>query len=322
MFKRSRRRQRAKSYFYGYSQSKHLHSPAGEIAILEPEAVATEKQGLFASGDAQEIFEQVKSVDDFVYPGMTIQGFRANRQALNIRCKGESLYQVSNGNLAGAIWLEVYICKPRKGIPQAGIGVGPNVLAPDVIKNNANNAYVTDYNDARGIGISAAGTGGVTNILQNSTTQTKPSIGATNFAHTPYMVPPFTENWKVIKQIKYILPPGGQCMFKVKTGWKNINRQVYGKLGTGTGTAVADWAIFRPHFGREVFFRFHGQPLHEPGDTQVNYGIAGLDVVNIKKYWYSHSVRPLPSYRMEAGTGQGAIPNAKAPSGATVDAED
>lgn len=319
MLKRSRRRQRAKSYFYGYSQSKHVHSPQGQITVAYPDATGASQNGLFAWGDALEIFEQVKSIDDFAYPGTFAQGIRANRQALNIRAKGECLFQVSNGNTAGAAWLEVYICKPRKAIPNSGIGNGPNVLAADVIINNAENAYLPDWNDARGVAIAAAGTGGVTNIMQNSTGQIKPTIGPTNFAHTPYMVPPFTENWKVVKQLKYCLPPGGQTMFKIKTGWRNINRQVYQKVGTGSGTSVNDWSIFRPYFGKEVFFRFHGQPAHSGTEPtiNVNYGTVGLDVVMIKKYWYSHSVRPLPSYRMDVNTGQGTLTNPVLPSGTT-----
>lgn len=312
MLKRSRRRQRAKSYFYGYSQAKHVHCPSGQITVAGVESSNANQNGLFGSGDAQEIFEQVRNIDEFAFPTTAAQGFKAGRQNINIRCKGEMLFQVSNGNTAGAAWLEVYIVKPRKGIPQSGIGNGPNILAPDIINNNTDNAFMPDWNDARGLSL-----GGTPFPIQNSTTQTKPTVGPTNYAVTPYMVPPFTENFKVIKQLKYILPAGGQCMFKVKTRWLNINRQVYQKVGTGTGITLSDWSTFRPSFGREIFFRFHGQPVHQPTDSAVNYGAVGLDVVAIKKYWYSHSVRPLPSYRLDANINQGSLTAPVLPSGTT-----
>jgi len=318
MLKRSRRKQRAKSYFYGYSGSKHVHGAAGDITINTPDPESAEKTGLFAWRDAQEIFEQVRNIDDLIFPGRTTLGKKAGRINLNIRVKGEQLFQVSNGNLAGAVWLEVYIVRPRKGIPTAGIGSGPHVLPADVLNNNANAAYAGDYADARGITLGASPF-----PINNATSQAAPTVNNSNFAHTPYMVPPFTENWKVVKQLKYIIPPGGQCMFKIKTRWMNINREVYQPKGTGDGQNIADWSIFRPWFGKEVFFRFHGQPVHDSTtDSLVNYGIASLDVVNIKKYWYSHSVRPLPSYRMDTGAGQGTITNANLPSGTTEPVKD
>ncbi|AXH74588.1 MAG: capsid protein [Cressdnaviricota sp.] len=318
MLKRSRRKQRAKSYFYGYSGSKHVHSPAGAITIATPDPQGAETNGLFAYRDTQEIFEQVRNVDDLIFPGRTTLGKKAGRINTKIRVKGQQLFQVSNGNLAGAVWLEVYICRPRKYIPNAGIGNGPNVLAPDVINNNAENAYAGDYNDARGITL-----GATTFPINNATSQSAPSISAANFAHTPYMVPVFTQNWKVIKQLKFMLPAGGQCMFKVSTGWKSFSREVYQPKNQGDGTNIADWAVFRPSFGREVFFRFHGQPVHDSTtDTLVNYGIGALDVVNIKKYWYSSSHRNLPSYNMGTGVGQGTITNANLPSGTTEPVKD
>jgi len=318
VFKRSRRRQRAKSYFYGYSQSRHVHCPVGQIVNDTMESSTQGSQGLFAWRDAQEIFEQVKSVDDFAYPGTSSTGIRANRHVLSIRAKGEITYQISNGNLAGAAWVSVYVVKPRKSIPNSGIGNPAFVNSFDIINNNANSAYLPDYGDATGLAINAAGTGGVVNIMQNSTPQSKPTINQTNFAHTPFMVPNFTENFKVLKVHKMVIPAGGQSMIKVKTGWKFIPRQVYQKIGTGLGTSGADWSVYRPWFGREVFVRFHGQPVHDTTtESKVNYGSVGLDVVAIKKYWYSHSARPLPSYRMDANVGQPTDIVAQLPSGTT-----
>lgn len=321
--KKSRRRQRAKSYFYGYSQSTHAHSPANTITITNLDNTTANTNGLFAWRDSQEIFEQVKNIEDFVYPGVSVSGKKAGRQLLTIRARGEQLYQVSNVNTAGSAWVEVYICRPRKYIPTGGIGSGPNVLARDVVANNLNNAFLPDYNDARGITISAAGTGGVTNILQNATSQVKPTITSADYVVTPYMVPPFTEHWKVIKHLKYNVPAGGQFMFKVKTPWIRMNRQTYGPVGTGDGTTITDWTCFRPWFGREVFIRLHGQPVKEPGsEIIVNYGSVGLACVSLKKYWYSHSARPLPSYFKDVNSGQGTVTVAQLPSGTTEGVED
>lgn len=315
MLKRSRRKQRAKAYFYGYSGTSHVHSPAGAITVASPDPEIAEKTGLFAYRDMQEIFEQVKNVDDLIYPGTSTLGRKAGRINLQIRVKGEQIWQISNGNTAGAAWLEVYICKPRKYIPTAGIGSGPNVLAADVINNNNNNAFNPDYNDASGITLGASPF-----PINNATTQTKPTLTTANFALTPYMVPPFTENWKVVKQLKYIIPAGGQAMFKLKTKWQRFSRELYQPKGTGSGVSGGDWAVFRPWFGKEVFFRFHGQPVHDATAAEtppVNYGQVALDCVAIKKYWYSHSARPLPSYYMGTNSGQGTIASAELPSGTT-----
>lgn len=314
--KRSRRKQKKKMYFWGYSGSNHLDVLAGQIGVQTPDGNAPAgRAGLFAFDDANEIFQQVKNLDDLIYPGMSSAqtlGFRGGRQNLAITAKGVQTYTVSNGNQAGAIWLEVYICRPRKAIPASGVGQTPDFLAADVVNNNRSNAFVTDYNDAQGINITA-----VTNAIANTTSQTKPSITTANFVVTPYMIPPFTENFKVVKQLKYVIPPGGQCMFNVKTKRTYINRNSYA-LKSNTGGTSASFGFFRPWFGKDVFFRFHGQPVHDTTavdpNRPVNYGPATLDLVYTKKYWYSTSYRPLPSYVLEANVGQGVITTASLPS--------
>lgn len=309
------RKQRAKSYLHGYSGANHLDGSAGTINYGNPEPYngSNGALGLFGWRDAQEMFEQVKVVDDLIFPGVgaTTQGHAGNRVNLRIRAKAEQTFTVSNGNQAGSIWLEVYICKPRKGIPTAGI-TGTNDQLPEaVIQNNLNNAFMPDYNDGRGITLGASPF-----PINNATSQTKPTVNTSNYLVTPYMVPPFTQNWKVIKQLKYVLPPAGQCMFKVKTRWLNITRQQYFPKGSGTGVSSGDWSIIFPSFARNVFFRWHGQPVHDDTDhALVNYGSGALDIVNVKRYWYSHSVRPLPSYNLLSNVNQGTIANAHLPSG-------
>lgn len=313
--KKSLRKQRAKSYLHGYSGANHLDGASGAINIGQPEPYngSNGAIGLFGWRDAQELFEQVKVVDDLVFPGVgaTTQGHAGNRVNLRVRAKGEQTFTVSNGNQAGSIWLEVYICKPRRGIPVAGISASASQLPEEVILNNLNSAFMPDYNDGRGITL------GTTPFpINNATSQTKPTVTVSNYLVTPYMIPPFTENWKVIKQLKYILPPAAQCMFKVKTRWLNITRQMYDPKGTGTGLSSSDWSIIYPSFSRQVFFRFHGQPVHDDTDhALVNYGAAVLDIVNVKRYWYSHSVRPLPSYNLLSNVNQGTIVSAHLPSG-------
>lgn len=307
---KARRKQRLKAYLTGYSFAKHLEGPMGEISVDTPEPTALTSagaSGLFAYADADKIFDQVKNIDDFVYPSMTgtgTLGWKAGRQNLTIRVKGEVTYTVTNGNQAGAAWLEVYICKPRKGINANGIGTGPNWNASDIINNNRNSAFVTDYNDAQGITL-----GALPFPIQNATSQTKPTVGTTNFLLTPYMIPPFTENFKVIKQLKYVLPPGGQCIFKVKTRFLRVGRQTWQTKGTDGGATAADYGFYRPAFGRDIFFRWHGQPAHDSATTPhpVNYGAVALDVVGIKRYWFSHSLRPLPNYFLQANQNQGTL---------------
>lgn len=317
------RKKRAKQYFYGYSGANHIDGAVGTIRITTPDPSASARNGLFAFDDINEILEQVKNVDDFVYPNMTYGGLKSGRLNITARAKGVQAYQVSNGNKAGAIWLEVYICKPRKGIPASGVGPTNDLLAHDAINNNLNQSFYGDYNDARGVTISAAGTGGVTNILQNATGQTKQVVNSTNYIITPYMVPTFTQNWKVVKQLKYVLPAGGQCKFVIKS--RALLNRSHVRRGTGDGTVIADYHTYRPWYGKEVFFRFHGQLIHDTTtETKVDFAPCALDVAFTKKYWYSTSHRPYPSYLLRSNENQsaGGAPSGTLPSGATVAADE
>lgn len=311
--RRTRRKQRAKSFFYGYSSANHLDSQPGEITIIapEPSSVAA-SHGLFAWRDTQEIFEQIRTVDDLIYPAQGVS-LTAKQRRVNLRAriKGSQLLQIANGNAAGAVWLEVYVCKPRHGITNAGIGNSSDTSPALAINNNRQNAFQNDFADG-----SLLTLGATPFPINNANPQTIPSVTTTNFAFTPYMTPSFTENWKVIKQHKFIIPAGGQAMVKIATRWLNVSRQDYQVYGGGSGTTAATYGMFRPKYGMEMFFRFHGQPVHSSDAVSTGYGKAVLDIVSIKKYWYSHSARPLPSYRMDANTNQGVPTDAKLPSGA------
>lgn len=312
--KRQLRKQKRKQYFLGTSGASHNEATAGTIQITDPDPQNNSSSGLFAYNDINEILEQVKVMEDLMYPGMTFGGLPHNRYNIKAFARGTQTYTVSNGNQAGSIWLEVYICKPRKGIPESGIGPTNLLRAADTINANLNQQFVTDWNDSRGITINAAGTGGVSNILQNATTQTKPTVTTSNYCVTPYMVPVFTENWKVVKHLKYVLPPGGQCMFQLKSK-ALLDRNTIRK-GTGSGSVAADYAIHRPWYGREVFFRFHGQPVHDQTThTLVNYGSCALDCVYTKKYWYAPVLaKGAPSYVLQSNNNQGTITSAQLPS--------
>lgn len=309
--KRSRRKQRAKSFLYGYSGATHVDATQGTIQVAPIENQVADSTGLFNWRDIQEICEQVRNVDDLIWAsqGSSLLS-KARRINLRVRAKGEQTFYISNGNAAGAVWLEVYVCKPRKGISTAGIGAVNDVTAPAVINNNRNSAFFKDYKDGTGLSLSGA----TPPLIQNQVDQIAPTINNNNFVFTPYMCPPFTENWKVIKQHKYVLPPGGQCMFKIKTRFLTFNRQVIQPL-SGDGTSRIHWGIFRPSFGIEVFVRFHGQPVHAGTEQArtVNFGAAAIDVVNTKKYWYSHATRPLPSYYLDSNINQGDVTKAELP---------
>lgn len=308
------RKRKRKQYFYGYSGAAHLETGPGLITVGSIDQNAASSTGLFAYNDINEILEQVKTVEDIIYPTMTFGGRPHNRLNIKAKVKGTINYILSNGNQAGAAWVEVYICKPRKGIPMSGVGP-TNLLEPqDIFAANMNQQFVTDYNDARGITINAVGTGGVTNILQNATAQTKPTITTANYVVTPYMVPAFTENFKVVKQLKYVIPPGGQTMFQVKSS-AIVDRNHISR-GTGSGSATTDYHTYRPWYGKIVFLRFHGQPVHDAtSHITVNYGSVALDAVWTKKYWYSTiNGVPMPSYVAAANSAQGTIAQAHLPS--------
>lgn len=317
-FSRSRRKQRAKSFFYGYSGAKHVDVAQGTLQVrnVEPDTAliitpVESQMGLFPWRDIQEIFEQVRTVDDLIWASSGSTLLTKNRRInLRIKCRGTQDFYVSSGNQAGAIWVEVYICKPRKGTPMSGVGASQNVAAASVILNNTNSAFESDYSDARLLSLSGA----APPVIQDAVTQAPPTITTSDYCVTPYMVPTFTENWKVIRQMKYVLPPGGQFMFRMKTKWLYLDRQQLMPLG-GDGTQSAHWGIFRPWYGQEVFFRIHGQPTHAGGteSKSVNFGSATLDIVNVKKYWYSHGTRPLPSYNAGPVNNQGDVSTAKLP---------
>lgn len=307
-FKRNKkfaRKRRAKQYLYCYDFGNHVDAKAGET-IVQAMDVPTgggtlQRLGLFRVDDAMEILQQVKNIDDLIYPSMSVQGIKAGRQNIKVRAKGVYSATISNTTTAGVCFLEIYVCKPRMAITAQGVGVGPNTVASDVINNNRNNAFVTDYNDASGITL-----GATPFPINNATDQTKPSILVSDKCYTPYLNPVFTKNWKVLKQYKYTLPPSACCMVRVKSS-ATFTHQTY-----GLRTAVGSNSIDLPSFGRDIFIRIHGQPVHDTTThTNVNYAPATVDIVGTKKYWYSHSARPNPSYLLGTISNIGTVTASK-----------
>lgn len=284
------RKRRNKQYLYTYAHAIHLEATFGAIRNLD-DSTSNTLSGLYSTADVDEIFQQVKVADDLAWSGSTTAGgaqIKFTRHNLTVRSKAEKQYLISNGNAAGAVFVQAFICRPRHDIPLTGLGKSSDTQPGSLIENNLNSAFVPDYNDGASLTVSAAGTGGVTNIMQNAYSTTKPTVATTNLSITPFMVPEFTKNFKVIGTKKFYLPPGATTMFKVKA--RALLDRKNRVAGTGLNT-------YFDRNSRLVFFRFFGQPVHnQTGHTAVNLGKATLDIVMTKKYWFSHSARPMPSY--------------------------
>ena len=224
MFKRSARKARRKQYLYAYSYSDHVEAGYNNTAIsgIPPNATLS---GLFSSGDLDKIFDQVVQADDFARAGMATGNaqIKGNRHSLKIRVKGEVTYTIANGNTTGGIFVQIFIARPRQNLPEDGLGTGNANRMSVIYVNNVNSMFNPDYNDAAGVTVNAAGTGGVTNIMQNATATGKPALGQALW-HTPFMVPEVTENFKILTVKKLYIPAGGVTMFKVKTPWTWIDR--------------------------------------------------------------------------------------------------
>lgn len=296
--KKIARKQRAKRHLWAYAYAKHDEVGFGNVAHLNL-APATANAGLFHRGDVDELFQQVRQLEDLIYPNFATTGgtIKSNRQNLSIRVKGEALYRMTNSNLAGGAFVTIYVVRPRRPISANGIGSSSSRTAAEVIENNRNSAFFTDYNDASGLAINAAGTAGITNILQNATSQTRPTIGRDQIWFTPFMVPTFTQNYKVIRTLKYYIPPGGCIQFKLKTRWFRLDRQ--DMMLDGAALMLNEL----PTFGQEVVARVAGQPVNDDTThTEVNLGRVTLNTVVTKKYWYSYSHKPMPSYVVGTNT--------------------
>jgi len=310
--KRTARKARRKQYLSAYAYASHAEATNGAV-LVSSLGSSDDTSGLLSRADVDKIFDQVAQVDDFMYGGQTssITQKTANRHSLGIRVKGEAIYTISNGNTVGGVFCQFYIARPRVPIPADGIGAFSSFTLSGLYSSNDNSLFQADYNDASGLAVSAAGTGGVTNIMQNSTTTTKPTLSSVDrIWHTPFMVPEVTQHYKILSVKKVFIPPGGVYMFKLKTPWQWLDRSEmqFRQAGNPNG------AVFRPRQGREVMVKAWGQPVHDQTThTLVNVARSTLDCVVSKRYWFSASHKPVPRYFAAGNSNMGTIANAQLP---------
>lgn len=293
--KKISRKQRRKTYLYAYGHAKHHEATFGEV-LYSNDGPSLTANGLFSSGDLTGMFRQVHAMSDIGYAGINANDnaqIKNNRQALRIRVRGEAIYKLTNGNTVGGAFIQVYVTRPRHNIPEDGIGTANSKTAAEIINANENSLFLPDWADATGVDVNQTGTGGITDIMFNSTSKTKPTVGGNNHWFTPFMVPEFTQNFKVLQVKKLYLPPSGTALFKVKTPWRVIDRSDT-QLWDSDGTP----RVYRGTWGRDVFFRVVGQPVHDATDhTQVNSCFVALDSMVDKRYWYSSAFGvELPKY--------------------------
>lgn len=261
---------------------------------------ASDKNGLGRRDDLVEIFQQVRQFLDVVYPaqtGLTNPQRDSNRHNLTVNVRARANYILTHNSNAGVIFGQIYICKARQNICIGGVGVGPDTNPGSVCFNNLNSKYLADYNDAAGWGI----TGGQ---LDNTNTQAKPTVGTTDHWTTPFMVPEFTKNWKVIKVHKFALPPNGNYMFSLKLPVTKINRADIKESNSVTSGNIC-WL---KKFNVCAFIRWHGEPSPDKVDhTIVNYAAASLVAVVDKKYEFSYGHQPSGFFVTQATSALGTV---------------
>lgn len=296
--KKERKNRKIKKNIWGYMDASHSDAAFNQTKLWDiGSAIGT--NGLGSYSDLGEVFQQVRQIDDVIFAGQTGTSpqLKANRNNLRITVSARATYYITHNSNAGGIYCQFYICKPRYNIPLVGIGKANSTTPGSVIENNLNSRSLPDYNDAASLTVNAVGTGGVTNILQSAYTTTKPAVAAGDNWTTPFMVPEFTKNWKVIKVHKVFLPPNGNFMFTIKLPLTKIARQ---ELQMSAAATTGEVAWLRK-FGIQVFARFHGEPSSDnTTDTLVNFCSASLNAMIDKKYEFSYGSQP--SYFTVRGT--------------------
>lgn len=277
----------------------HSDSANGETKTVDISS-AQATCGLGNLTDMTEVFQQVRQFMDVIYPaqtGLTTPQRDGNRHDLAVNVRAKANYTLTHNMNAGVIFGQVYVCKARSNICVGGSGVGSKVNPGEIITSNMNSKYLPDYGDAAGWGI----TGGQ---LDNTNTQAKPTVAATDHWTTPFMVPEFTRNYKVLKVHKFALPPGGNFMFSIKLPLKRIQRINY-KESQAVGAGNIFWL---GKWNRSVFIRFHGEPSVDKTDgSSVNYCAASLNGVIDKKYEFSYSHQPSQSFITQATSLLGTV---------------
>lgn len=308
--KKERKNRKIKKNVWGYMDSSHKDAAYNTTAHWSP-GRSQDVVGLGQRDDMDEIFQQVRQIDDLIYPnsaGADPQ-LKANRRNIDINVQGRATYIVSHNSNAGGIFAQIYICKPRHDIMVTGVGKSNDRAPAEIVANNLNSRSLADYNDGAGLSVASFGTTpAVNNVIVNTTTQAKPTVASTDHWVTPFMVPEFTRTYKVVKVHKVFIPPGGNYMFTIKLPLRRISRQDF-EPNSNASQLTGGIQLLRK-FAVVPYIRFHGEPgADKTTDTLVNYVSASLNCVVDKKYEFSY--RSQPAYFTVRGTdGTGTVTTA------------
>lgn len=305
--KRKDRKKRHNKYGYVYTASQF--NGKGRTSYWDIANNATQ-QGLGSSVDVDECFQQIRQFDDILFAGQAPASpwLKGSRHNLTLRIKAKATYTITNTNSAGGAFFQVYICRPKHDIAADGMGLNSDTQPGSLILNNLSSTLSVDYNNAGSWGI----TGGQ---VDNAYSQTKPSASVGDHWITPFMVPVFTQNYKVVKVIKTFIPAGGSFMFSLRLPLTKIS---YTEFQRG-GTTTIQWL---KKFSKLVFARYHGQPNNDDTTASlVNYDEVNVCAVVSKTYEFSYGHQP--QYFTFRGTDSlGTITSTTFPSNAEEKVED
>jgi hypothetical protein len=260
------------------------------------------KVGLGRQDDMQEIFQQVKQLDDIIFAGQvpSTAQLKANRHNIKVQVQGRCTYYIANNMINVGIYVQIYEWVPRRDIAGSGIGSAGDNTPGGVIRNNYNSRSLVDYNDAASLGIAAGN-------ISDAYSTVKPVVAATDHWTTPFMVPEFTRNFKITKVHKVFLPPSGQYVFTIKLPLRTVERNWYEKNPTGAPTT------YLKAFAKGAFIRFHGAPVNDTATpTLVNFAPASLNIVSDKKYEFSYGHQPT-YFTVRGSDSLGTVVNTKQP---------
>lgn len=284
--KKNRKNKKVKKNIWGYMDATHMDAAYNTTSVQNLGSSGT-THGLGRWDDVKNIFFQVRQLDDLIFAqqtGLTANAqLKANRHNLKIQCQGKATYTLASNNTVGGIYAQIYICRPRQAITSAGIGRNNDTTPGPIVANNYNSRSLWDYNDALNMTLSGAGP-----YVTDNVNQAKPTVASTDNWTTPFMVPEFTRNYKVLKVHKVFLPPNGNFMFTMKLPITTLTRELYEASQTAVGNVV-----YHPKFARCVFIRFHGSPCDDSTtETLVNFGAASINCIIDKKYEFSYGSSP------------------------------
>lgn len=276
-----RKDRRKKHNIYKYVVGSHIESPFNSVThkdILDSSETAN---WLGSVQDLQILFDNVRTFEDVVWAGQTATApwGPSNRHLNKISVSGYMDVKIASGLNAGGIYATFFIVKPKRDLTTGSIGQTGTILPGTIVTANQSSAFQPTYENATGWAISSSN-------VQMTTPQTKPTIADTDLITTPFMVPEFTRNFKVVKVLKYFIPAGGNIRFSLKLSERTIRRGDFEP--TSAGETTGQYQVLKK-FGKACFVRFHGQPAHEAtAHTTVNYGFASLDVMATKRYEFRY----------------------------------